>query len=135
MVLCLSEPGRVTITDVEPVHPQGGLRVDAFGVRPNPSLSDPPGAMLGDARGTLHEQGFGHTHLVTIACGTPGSGKGVELGVQASRSGRADASSDAWRVTWKSATSSGSFTFPLAVELCAERSPDAPACSDLSPFQ
>jgi hypothetical protein len=135
MLLCLSEPGRVTITAVEPVHPQGGLSVEAFAVRPNPSLTEPVGAMLGDARGALRDQGFGDTHVVTTACGAQGSGKGVELGVEAIKPGHADASSDAWRISWKSATSSGSFTFPLAVQLCRGRNPDAPACSNLSPIQ
>jgi hypothetical protein len=136
MVLCLSSPGRVTITSVEPIHPRGGLTVQAFAVRPNPSIATPPGGMVGDDRTTLWRLGFakGH-HVVTTACGSPGSGKGVELAVQATRPGPEDAASDAWRISWRSATSSGSVDFPLAVELCGEKTAAAPACERLDPLR
>lgn len=39
LVLCLDSPGSVTITSIEIDNPQGGLRVDAFGIRPNPALA------------------------------------------------------------------------------------------------
>jgi hypothetical protein len=135
MILCLSSPGRVIITSVEPVNPRGGLTVQAFAVRPNPSLATPPGGMVGDDRAKLWRDGFDKTHhVVTTACGGPDSGKGVELAVQATRPGPDDAASDAWRISWRSATSSGSLDFPLAVELCGEKSADAPACERLNPL-
>jgi hypothetical protein len=134
MLLCISEAGRVTITSVEPVKPQGDLTVQAFAVRPNPALADPPGGMVGDDRATLREAGFGSSHVVTAVCGKPGSGKGVELAIQATRPGEEDASSDAWRISWKSTTTSGSFDFPLAVQLCGEKTANAPACQELNPL-
>jgi hypothetical protein len=132
MMLCVSKAGTARITSVQPVKPIGGLEVDDFSVRPNPLLHN--SSLIADARGSLKQNDFVGSRAVTTSCGSPRSGKAVELAVQASRPTDADAASESWLINYTIDGQSKSLTYPMAVRICGERSPTAPACRKLSPF-
>ena len=132
MMLCLSRPGRAVITAVEPMRSVGGLKVEAFAVRPDPFAHDE--AAVGDARGTLHSVGFGHDRTVYVQCSSSRSDALQELAVQASRPGRRDAASHAWRVTYTWRGQTGTLVYPMAVRICGEMRTAAAPCQRLNPF-
>ena len=130
MTVCLSAPGRVTITSVVPVHPVGRMQVQAFAVRPNPFRKNPPGTQLGDALGPLSAEGFGHSHLVNVVCGSrPGW---YELGLQLVKPSGAPASAAGWLIRYRSGDKAGTLTIPLGVVLCSRSSASAPECKRLA---
>ena len=130
MVVCVSSPGAVTITSVEPVHPVGRMRVQAFAVRPNPFLTKPRGTQLGDALGPLSASGFKHSHRVDVVCGTrPGW---YELGLQLVKSSDEPASAAGWLVRYRSGDQEGKLTIPLGVVLCSQPSASAAGCRRLT---
>lgn len=124
MVVCLSSPGRATITSVVPVDPVGGLRVQALAVRPNSP------EQLGSDRKTLAALGFGHSHVVDVACSVR-AGAGYELALQLVKPTSAPASAAGWLIHYRSGGQAGTVTWPLGVVVCSERDPDAPACRRL----
>jgi hypothetical protein len=128
LLLCVEGADRATITAVEPVNPTGGFRVEAFAVRPNPFSTQDD--MLGDRPSTLSELGIEQRHAVDVRCGS--SGVGMELDVQASRPGHQNASSDGWKVSYRSAWRRSSFVVRHAVQLCSGWTA---ACRDLNPYR
>jgi hypothetical protein len=90
--------------------------VEAFAVRPNPSLEG--AEQLGEVRGSLSDAGFDSAaHEVDMACGD-GDGAGYELGVQIARTGPGIATSQGFEVAWGSGEATGTLFIPLAVLLC-----------------
>ena len=124
--VCLSHPGRATITEVRPYHRDGELAVQTYAVRRNPYLTG-SGELYGGARSTLRAQGFSSGRVVTAKCGMrDGEAVMFELGIQL-RKHSTYASAAGWIVYWKSKTASGHFYVPVAIALCPG-SPTTKAC-------
>ncbi|MEP6813947.1 MAG: hypothetical protein ABI873_00175 [Marmoricola sp.] len=136
MPLCLSRAGRVRVTAVRPVDPVGPLRVTGFAVRPNPYWlgHESGGTMLGDKIGPLTANGFGHSHIVDVACGKGDTGAGYELGLQLWRPGRAPVAASGFRVEYESAGHRARVILPNGVVLCP-REAGAPECERINPMR
>lgn len=118
--LCLRGQGRAVIDRVEPLGAQGGMKVDAFAVRPLSSN------MLGAEQVALAATGFGSATEVTQDCATaPG---GSELAIQLSKTANGNARTTSLLVAWHSDTESGEVTIPGHIVLCQGPNQDVPDC-------
>lgn len=128
-MVCSTGPGPVTVTGVRLVDATGGLRVDAFAVRPNPMSTGGEG--FGDARLPLDQIGGGFDPdgvqvvpgLCSLAEPTPtpsADPRGVpsELAVQVSKPGSVDASATGLAVEYTSDGETGELRLPWALTLC-----------------
>jgi hypothetical protein len=83
--LCVSEPGQVTVTSIEPADPRGGLDVTDFSVVPRGDDM----AILGAAGGRLRDEPSYHgTKTVTVPCSTS---RGADLFLELYKPGDRDA--------------------------------------------
>jgi hypothetical protein len=115
-VVCLTSPGTATVVAVQPREGTSNFAVEAFGVRPNPSLQGAD--QLGEFPGVLSDVGFDPAaHQVDVAC-SDRQGAGYELGVQIARTGPGIATSRGFEVAWESGEETGTVFIPLAVLLC-----------------
>lgn len=132
MTVCLSGPGRATITSVRPWKPVGRVIVQAFAVRPSPFMQDPPGMGLGDDTGPLSKFGFTGSHVVDIACNSR-AGAAYELAIQVTKPTGRQVGAAGWVISYVSGGRRSQLTFPLAVKLCSGRA-DAPTCRRLDHY-
>lgn len=105
MVVCLDKPGSVTITGVKPVDPQGGIRIDEFGVRPWTHL----GILF--KLGNLEANHFHPGRTVDVVCNKK-TGAGYELAVAISRPSGAPAGMGGVVINYTSDGDKGSLTIP-----------------------
>ena len=131
ILVCVSSPGAVTITSIAPVRPIGQMRVQAFAVRPNPSLNTPPGDLVANAKGSLSRAHFGSSRRVDAVCGSR-PGAGYELGLQLVKLDAEPAATAGWLIRYRSGGREGTLTVPLGVVLCSQPSADAPECKRLT---
>jgi hypothetical protein len=110
IILCLEKHGLATVVGVKLVGGQGSMRLDAFGVRPNPFPRHEPG--IGANRDHLVDLGFGLTapQVVDSICPSPSEleawSGGSELAVEMSYSDPKDpGSSESLEVTYSDASS------------------------------
>lgn len=138
-MLCLSEPGQVTITAVA-IHPGvglplGGLRVEAFATRPSPFIRG--GMGLSTLQTTLAAYGHGFVPGgPQVAVAAPGTTcptaadaylwrGGTELGLQVSKDQPGLAGGAGVDVTYRSAGVSHTLLIPFAIVLCPQTGPNA----------
>jgi hypothetical protein len=131
VILCLSQPGSVTVTDVSLVNVEGSLRVDAFAFRPNPYVRGQPA--VGAERATLVDLGFDPAapQVVDTPCPadlgqvTPETG-GSEIAVELSYTDGEVAQSRSLKVTYQDDAShrSATMSVPLGLGLCRDACPD-----------
>jgi hypothetical protein len=126
--ICLDKPGKVELTGVAPVSPQG-LRVIGFAVRPNQSWKPTqgrPGVFLGEVRAPLRDFGF-VSRTVDVACehNTP---KGYELAVRVLKTTSGPARAWGWVVSYREPGRTGTLGIPFGLLLCPAQSADAPRC-------
>ena len=133
MLLCLTAPGRATISRVTPMDPIGHVEVVRFAVRPNPLIATPPADTLGSDFGSLADGGFTTNATVDQACGDDKHGYGSELGLELVVPADENAVAHGWRIDYQADGDAGSTTFPLTVVLCStpDADADAPACHTL----
>ncbi len=118
--VCLRGQGRAVIDRVETLGAQGGMKVDAFAVRPLSSN------MFGAEQVALASTGFGSATEVTQDCATaPG---GSELAVQLSKTANGNARTRSLLVSWHSDSESGEVTIPGHIVLCQGPDQDIPDC-------
>lgn len=127
--VCLTRPGKVTITGVEPIRPVGDIEVQAFAVRPNPLATGAD--LLGSDRRTLAQSGFDGSHTVDRVCKTNDGSTSFELGLQLTKPTQADVGAPGWTVSYRSGSHTGTLAVPLGITLCSEPSADAPACREV----
>ena len=131
--ICLDKPGKVELTRVTPVRPEG-LRVIGFAVRPNqnwkPIQGVPGGEFLGEVRAPLQHFGF-TSRTVDVACehGTP---KGYELAVRLLKTTSGPAVASGWVVSYRASARTGTLAIPFGVLLCPAKSADATRCHSQS---
>lgn len=137
-VLCLNRPGTAVITGVSAERPSGGMRIDAFAIRPDPT--EVGGIGFGADRVDLITAGFepGRPALISAVCDRqPGLAAGrkpatdqavaqhsVELGLQYSRHGVAPAIASGVIVTYRSGSKLRHLRIPFVVALCPGQSGD-----------
>lgn len=132
ILVCLTRPGRVTITRVKPYRPEGDIVVQAYAVRRHDFRGT--GIFLGDSGRPLSRlPGFGHDHVVDVQCGTQSHLAAYELGLQLTHPTRADVAAHGWIVYYRSRGHTGTVDVPFAVAVCSEPSANAPACRTLLP--
>ena len=131
ILVCVSSPGAVTITSITPVRPIGQMRVQAFAVRPNPSLNTPPGDLVANAKGSLSRAHFGKSRRVDAVCGSR-PGAGYEVGLQLVKLDAEPAATAGWLIRYRSGGQEGTLTVPLGVVLCSQPSAEAPECKRLT---
>lgn len=130
ITVCLTSPGRVTITQVTPYRPSGDIEVQAYAVRLNPYLTH-SGTFLGDAAQPLSKLGFKQDHVVDVVCGTrSGQALAYELALQLTHPTRTDVSAAGWAIHYRSQGHTGTVTVPYSVTVCTG-SVNAPACRRL----
>lgn len=115
MIVCLDRDGQVTIDGVKPVDPEGGIRVDQFGVRPSPYPKHEPS--IGAYKGDLEHNGFKAGRQVNVTCDMK-TGRGYELAVAVSMPDSAQARMSGVEVLYTSAGQRESVTYPITVFLC-----------------
>jgi hypothetical protein len=135
IMLCVDPPAPAVITSVSVDHPVGGVRVDAFGVRPNPFLRGQQG--LGGDRSTLplFSPDFlpGQQQRVSGKCpGSPGSSDNSdfsglsELAVQVSWDGNgAYSGGHALDVEYEISGQKQDLIIPFGIWLCSGTCPDS----------
>ena len=134
IMLCVSSPATALITGVAVEQPEGGIRVDAFAVRPNPFARQQQG--LGGQRESL--VGFSSTFAphdaqrvsglcppVSKSSVAVGDNSGIsELGIQVSWDGsRSFAGGHALIVTYEIEGIKKTLTIPFGIWLCAATCP------------
>jgi len=128
MLICVTSPGRATITHVAIHGLVGNLRVDAFAVRPGQE------GQLGNLYQTLDKEGGGFNpngpQVVTEVCPSDPTGGTVEnwaeLAVQVTRTSGDIAGGPGVDVTYEAGGAEGTYTVPFGIELCASTCPDTP---------
>lgn len=117
--VCLDQAGEVTVTGITPIEPHG-LRVIGFALRPNenwrPTPSPLGSAFLGMDRRSLATLGF-IGRKVDAVC-HPKTGSGYEPGVRVVKTTTGTATSAGWMIWYTSHGHSGTFQWPLAIDLC-----------------
>jgi len=123
VILCVSDPGSVTIDSVAMDQPTGGLRIDAFATAPNPfpTGESPMGAgpvLLPD----LNEGYVLGGEPVTSVCPKPGEEQswtgGTMLAIQVSKRSAGMAFSRALNVTYETDGSQRVLSIPFGIALC-----------------
>jgi hypothetical protein len=117
--ICLDKPGNVIVTGITPVQPHR-LRVIDFALRPNENWRPTPSPLgrdfLGmDAR-SLDRLGF-KGHIVDAVC-HPNTGSGYEPAVRVVKTAGGEATSAGWTISYTSGGHTGTFHWPLALDLC-----------------
>lgn len=130
MSICLTRPGKVTITGVKPVEPVGQVTVQAYAVRPNPSMRG--GEFLGGDQGTLSSHGFTKSHLVDGVCRKNDGSTSYELGLQLTKPTSAATGVAGWDVAYRSEGHAAVLRLPFAVALCSGVAWE-PSCAKIHP--
>jgi hypothetical protein len=121
ILVCLTQPGRATITAVRPVNPNGGLRVSRFAVRLNPYLTGKEG--LGGGDGSLSAHGFGRDQVVEAKCGVRhGGAVADEIGLELSRPSSRDAAAAGLDIDYRLNGRRGRLWLTYALALCSDSS-------------
>jgi hypothetical protein len=126
--MCLDMPGKVELTGVAPMRPNG-LRVIDFAVRPNQNwrpTQGTPGAFLGEVRAPLLHFGFTR-RTVDVTC-APKIGRGYELAVRVLKTTSGRASASGWVVSYQGAWHSGTLDIPFGLVLCPTSPTDTGGC-------
>ena len=130
IILCLSEPARAVIDEVQPVQPTGGLSVDTFAIRPSPfrqgreALGEEtvPLANIGEGfvlgSGSVIDGRQDAGSVCPTAGYTDWSG-GIELGVQVSKPTAARADDQGLIVSYDIDGAPRSLTIQFQIVLCA----------------
>jgi hypothetical protein len=135
ITLCLTQPATATITSVSLHGATGGLKADAFAIRP----LTPGTSLLGNAPGTLADTGFPAypSRAMTGACASAGASDAAAAA--ASPAGEGDVFEMAVQLDWSSGETatasgidigytvggiSGSSTIPWAVGVCEGKCPE-----------
>ena len=123
ITMCLEGEGIVTITDVEPIEPSGGFKVDMFSVQP--AQAGEVSAYVSDYSVPLTAVGYPSTGemAVTTTCppdGDPGTHLNfTRLGIEVSRGDEAEpGTTRGIRVTYDSSGEERAIEYPLAIGLC-----------------
>jgi hypothetical protein len=90
----------VRITGVEPLQPEGGIRIREFGLRPSPFWTH-RGSGIGDAVGDVAHNHFPDAHNATLTCQDK-TGRGYELGVVVDKPGSGPASFQSLAISYSS---------------------------------
>jgi hypothetical protein len=119
--LCLDRPGTAIITGVSAERPSGGMSIDAFAIRPDPT--ELGGVGLGSDSVDLITAGFDPKTpaSVSAACHREGHTDGqwsVELGLQYSRHGVEPALASGVIVIYRSGSKVRHLRIPFVVALC-----------------
>jgi hypothetical protein len=126
--ICLDKPGKVELTSVTPVLPQG-LRVIGFAVRPNQNWKPTQGVrgeFLGEVRAPLPHFGF-TSRTVDVAC-EHNSPQGYELAVRVVKTTAGPADALGWVVSYRGSGRTGTLEIPFGLLLCPASSADARRC-------
>jgi hypothetical protein len=118
MVVCLDRPGSITLTGAKPVDPEGGIRIDQFGVRPSPFWKGRAG-ILGQY-GDLAHNHFKMGRTVDVTC-DPRTGRGYEFAVTVSMPDSTQARMTGVKIDYTSAGQDRSLTFPITLFLCPHK--------------
>lgn len=129
IILCLERSGEATVRGIGLIDLQGSIKLDSFGVRPNPFARGEPG--IGAIRDHLADLGFDDpAQVVDTTCPGPGEIEswtgGSELAVEMSHS---DPTASSWvgslEVSYAFGVSGrGTFTIPYGIGLCPNACPD-----------
>jgi hypothetical protein len=114
--VCLDRPGKAAITSVGLIRASGISVVD-FEVRPSPVLRGKE--LLGNAPGSLSDNGFPHHRDVNWACPTKVSPRVYEFGITLKRTGSGPGETDGFNIQYQSDDISGALQVPLTIILCA----------------
>jgi hypothetical protein len=123
VILCISDPGSVTIDSVAMDQPTGGLRVDAFATAPNPYPSAQPMRGAGPVLLPDLNEGFvlGGEPIDSV-CPSPGGEQswtgGTMLAIQVSKRSAGMGFSRAMNVTYDTQGSQRVLSIPLGIALC-----------------
>jgi len=116
--------GKVSITNVTPVNPTGGLAVAYWGIRPNPFQTgkgtDDPGDVTGTYPAT---SGFSTAPnaIVTGLCPPPGAEPNdvvSELAITVSKPSTANASAASFRIDYNAGGDTQHLDIPVELTLC-----------------
>lgn len=139
VVLCLSEPGSVSVVRVDVAGDGPDVEVSDFALRDNPGWAE--GSTAGrvpsgtDERGDLEDAGFevGAT-TADLVC-DPQSGRGHEIGIEVVAPPPGEVGIvPGFEVTWSGPHGGGTTAVPFGVVLCPDRTAAVPRCSlDLLP--
>ncbi len=130
IILCLSEPARVVVEQVQPDRPTGGLSIDAFAIRPSPfrhgreALGDEtvPLASIGDGFVLGSGSVIDGRQDAGSVCPTAGYTNwvgGIELAVQVSKATSERADDQGLIVSYDIDGAPRSLTIPFQIVLCA----------------
>ncbi|MFG1874267.1 hypothetical protein ACGFIV_05455 [Sphaerisporangium sp. NPDC049003] len=122
MPVCLDRPGTVMVTNVGFERPRGGIRLEAFALRPRytPAYSNGTG---GGEPSTLRRKGIATgPQPITEVCPPPEEEipRFAELVVQVSRTGKATASGTALNLTYTSAGHVRTLRIPVELVICGQ---------------
>lgn len=129
IMLCVSEPGSVTVTDVAFSGAYGDVSIEAFAVRPNPATRH--ANLIGSTPTPLADIGDGFVvggpQVIDAVCPTPEqfatSTSDDELAIQMSRSSGQLGGGSGLNITYDSAGQRRSYTVPYAFWLCSGTQP------------
>jgi hypothetical protein len=122
--LCLTAPGKATVTSIHPLGGNSQLKPLAFAVRPMPQNS------VGAIRGPLTKLGFPVDAIVTRTCT---SGAVDELGSTFIRTGPQDGTFSRLRIDYTSAGKDFSLFVPWGLKLCGPAKTTDEACGPVVP--
>jgi hypothetical protein len=125
MVVCLDRPGSITLTGAKPVDPEGGIRIDQFGVRPSPFWKGR--VSFGQDNGDLAQNHFRAGRTVSVTCGP--HGRGDEFAVTVSMPDSAQARMTGVKIEYTSAGQERSLIFPITLFLCPHKIRGARTCA------
>jgi len=129
IMLCISEPGSVTVTDVAFSGAYGDVSIEAFAVRPNPATQH--ANLIGSTSTPLADIGDGFVvggpQVIDAVCPTPEqfatSTSDYELAIQISRSSGSLGGGSGLIITYDSSGQRRSYTVPYAFWLCSGTQP------------
>jgi hypothetical protein len=125
IIVCLDRKGQVTITGAKPVNPEGGIRIDQFGVRPSPFWKGGVG-IIGQY-GDLTHNHFKIGHTVDVTCDRK-TGRGYEFAVAVSMPDSTQARMTGVEITYTSAGQERSLTLPVTLFLCPHKIRGSESC-------
>lgn len=124
MMVCLSAPGSLRISDVVPVNGVGGVVVRRFELRPNPIWAQGGDTVVSNI-GTLPNVGFAGTHVTALTCNQT-TGRASELGVELSKASKQPAMLDGFLISYSGDGEGQTLTFPYRIVLCSKGEASGP---------